>query len=79
MLHNLSSAAVVIGALRVKNKACFSSYLACSIRSQYIQGPLGAFFLFVCFSMDCGFMSQSTALVMLRWSVNLTTILPGQT
>ena len=42
--------------------------------TQYIQST--PFILLVC--LDCGFMSKSTAIVMLKLSVSLSILFPGQ-
>ena len=78
-MQNLLYAAVVIGALRVKGrnrlyKATVQTLIKCVFTDCHSTKTAGIehFFLLCCFT------SQSTAMVMPRWSVNLTTLFPGQ-
>ena len=48
--------------------------LSCEVRSEFSFTSIHHF----CFCFVWGFTSQSTAMVMLRWSVHLTTLFPGQ-
>ena len=59
----------------------FPVFLGWSSTKQQIkclaQGHNTVTLFFIC--LVCGFTSQSTAIVMLRWSINPATLLPGQT